>query len=84
MLLSEPLTSLITFFRTSLIKSFNNSRRMSDSFYTTESSELDLKIRVQNILIWPCRSAMFENFFVGIHMYSALIFDVKKSYLARV
>ena len=33
MLLSEPLTSLITFFRTSLIKFNLNSQRMSDSFY---------------------------------------------------
>ena len=32
MLLSEPLVSLITFFRTSLIKFYHNSQRMSDSF----------------------------------------------------
>ena len=33
MLLSEPLASLITFFRTSLIKFYINSQRMSGSFY---------------------------------------------------
>ena len=69
MLLSEPLANLKTFFRTSLIKFYHNGQRMLDSFYhITESSELNWKIRVQNILIWPCRSAMFENFCVGIHM----------------
>ena len=46
MLLSEPLASLITFFRTSLIKFYLNSQRMSDSFYhITELSELNLKNR---------------------------------------
>ena len=55
MLLSEPLASLITFFRTTLIKLYHNSPQMPDSFYhITESSDLDLKIRVQNILNWPC------------------------------
>ena len=46
---------------------------MSDSFYhITESSELNKKKHmVQNILIWPCTSAMFWNFCLGIHMYSA-------------
>ena len=40
MLLSEPLASLITFFRTSLIKFYHNMQRMSDYFYhITESSE---------------------------------------------
>ena len=63
MLLSEPLASLITFFKTSLIKFDLNSQRMSDSFYhITESSELNLKIRVQNILIL----AMFWNLCVGL------------------
>ena len=57
---------------------------MSDSFYhITESSESDLKIRVRNILIRPCRSAIFYNFCEGIHMYSALTYDVMKSYLTR-
>ena len=52
MLLSEPLTSLITFFKTILTKFYHNSQRMSDSFYhITESSELDCKIKVQNMLI---------------------------------
>ena len=86
MLLSEPLASLVTFFRTSLIKSYHNSQRMSDSFYhITESSELNKKkIRFQNILISPCRSAMFWNFCVGIHRYRALTYDVMKSYLTCV
>ena len=44
MLLSEPLASLITFFRTSLIKFYLNSEQMSDSFYhMTELSELNRK-----------------------------------------
>ena len=44
MLLMEPLASLITFFRTSLIKFYLNSQQMSDSFYhITEFSELDEK-----------------------------------------
>ena len=39
--LSEPLASLITFFRMSLMKFYLNSQRMSDSIYhITESSEL--------------------------------------------
>ena len=39
MLLNEPLAILITFFRTSLMKFYHNSQRMSDSFYhITESS----------------------------------------------
>ena len=44
MLLSEPLASLITFFRTSLIKFYLYSQTMSDSFYhITELSELNWK-----------------------------------------
>ena len=44
MILSEPLVSLMTLFRTSLIKFYHSSQRMSDSFYhITESSELNLK-----------------------------------------
>ena len=39
---------------------------------------------LKNILISPCRSAMFRNICVGIHRYSALIYDVMKSYLKRV
>ena len=55
MLKSEPLASLITFFRTSLIKFYLNSQRMSDSFcHITELSELNRKTGVQNILGWPC------------------------------
>ena len=47
MLSSEPLVSLIAFFRTSLIKFYRNSQRMSDSFYyINESSELHLKNKV--------------------------------------
>ena len=38
----------------------SKSLRMSESFYhLTKSSELNLKIKVQNIFIWPWRSAMF-------------------------
>ena len=52
MLSSEPLASLITIFRMSLIKFYHNSQRALDSFYhITGSGELNLKIRVQNILI---------------------------------
>ena len=48
MLLSEPLASLIPFFRTSLIKFYRNSQRMSDSFYhIAESSESNKKIKFQ-------------------------------------
>ena len=55
MLLSEPLVRLITFSRTSFIKYYLNSHRMSDFFYhITESSELNKGIKVQNIFIWPC------------------------------
>ena len=44
MLLSEPLASLITFFKTSLIYFYPNSQRMSDSFYhITESIEFNWK-----------------------------------------
>ena len=58
--LSEPLASLITFFRTTLIKFYYNNQWMSESFhYITESSKLNWKIRGKNILIWPCKSAMF-------------------------
>ena len=40
MLLSEPLATLITFFRTSLIKIYLNSQRMSDPFcHITESRQ---------------------------------------------
>ena len=85
MLLSEPLASLITFFRTSLIKFYHNSQRTSDNFYhIAESSKLNRKMRVQNILIWPCWSVMFKNFCVGIHMYRVFTYDVIKSYLTRV
>ena len=42
MLLTEPLASLKTFFRTSLIKFYHDSQRMSDSFYQiTGSRELN-------------------------------------------
>ena len=75
MLLSKPLASLITFFRTSLIKFYLNSQRMSDSFYhITESKTysfghvLDFLRRMTSL----CK-----------HTYSA-IYIVKKSYLTRV
>ena len=85
MLLSDPLASLIKFFRTSLIKFYHNSQRMSDSFYQiTEPSELNKRNKVPKILISPCRSAIFWNFCVGIHRYGALTYNVIKSYLTRV
>ena len=44
MLLSEPIASLLTFFRTSMIKFYRNSQRMTDSLYhITEASELNFK-----------------------------------------
>ena len=47
MLLSEPLASLITFFKTSLKKFYLKSQRRSDDFYQmAESSELNLKNKV--------------------------------------
>ena len=62
MLLREPLASLIMFFRKSLIKLYHNSQRMSDSFHhITESGESNQKI-FQNILISPCKSAVFWKF----------------------
>ena len=81
MLLSEPLASLITYFRTSLIKSYHNSQRITDSFYHMTESK---KMRVQNILIAKCKSAVFWKFCVGIKMYSASTYDVMKSYRTRV
>ena len=73
MLLSVPLAGSITFFRTSLIIFYHNSQRMADSFYQiTESSELHEKKRFQNILLWPCKSAMCWNFCEGLHRYIVL------------
>ena len=58
---------------------------MSDSFYhIIQRIRYKKKIIIQSTLIWPCRSAMFRNFCVGIHMYSALTYDVIKSYFTRV
>ena len=56
MFLSEPFASLIKNFQDEFDKNFYlNSQRMSDSVYhITESSELNLKRWVQNMLIWPC------------------------------
>ena len=64
--LSEPLASLITFFRMSLMKFHLSSQRMSDSIYhITESSELykkkKISVQIQNILIRP----YFGFFYVG-------------------
>ena len=79
MLLSEPLESLITFYRTSLTKFYLNSQRMSDSFYDiTELSELNWKIRIQNILCF----AMFENFCVGWR-HDVNIYTVRSMTLSR-
>ena len=52
MLLSEPLASLITFFRTSLIKFYYNSQRLSDSFYHIETRKFAMAIlhRKQDLL----------------------------------
>ena len=72
MLLREPFASLITSFRTGLIKFYHNSQRMSDFFYhITETTELNKEIKFQNKLISPRRSIIFWNFRVGIHRYSA-------------
>ena len=43
-----------------------------------------LKIRFQNLLILPFRPAMFWNYDVGIHKYSALTYDIINSYLTHV
>ena len=62
MLLGEPLASLITFFKTSLIKFYLNSRLMSDSFnQITESSDLNIKHMGPKLT----HLAMFWNFCVG-------------------
>ena len=59
---------------------------MSDYYQITESSELDCENKgPKHILIWPCTSAKFWNFCVGIHnMKKASTFGVMKSYLTRV
>ena len=63
MLLSGPLASLITFSRTNLIKVYHNSQRMPDHLYhKTESSELNWRIRVPNIFIWPCKVSRVLEF----------------------
>ena len=68
MLLSEPVASLITFFRTSLIEFYLNSQQISDSFYhITKSSKLNLTIRVQNVPNLPCRLGTFCCFCVRWH-----------------
>ena len=46
MLLSAPLASLITFFRTCFIKFYHNSQRMSDSFY--HITEFSVRIKLEN------------------------------------
>ena len=85
MLLSEPLASLITFFKTSLMKFYLSSQHMSDSFYyINELSELNWKI---------CGSKTYSLGHVMEflrmmtswckRMYSA-IYDVMKFYLTRV
>ena len=44
MLLSEPLATLLTFFKTSFMKFYLNNQGTSDSFYhITESRELNIK-----------------------------------------
>ena len=61
MLLSEPLASLITFFRMSLIKFYLYSQQMSDSFYhINASSKLNLKNKGPKNIHFP----MFWNFCV--------------------
>ena len=62
MLLSKPLASLITCFRTNIIKFYVNNQRISDSFYfITESREL----KKNNKGPKHTHSAMFWNFCVG-------------------
>ena len=36
------------------------------------------------MFIWPCRSTMFWYFSKRKHMYSALTYDIMKTYLTRV
>ena len=54
MLLSEPLASLITFFRTSLIKFYLNSQRMSVSLSHNRIKRIKLKNKGPKHIIWPC------------------------------
>ena len=63
MLLREPLASLITVFRTSLIKFYLNCQRMLDSFYhITEFKRIKLKNKGPK----HTHLAMFWNFCVGL------------------
>ena len=41
------------------------------------------RVRLIQIQIYSCRSAMFWNFCVGIHMYSASTYDTMKPYRTR-
>ena len=84
MLLSEPLASLITFFRTSLIKFYLNSQRMSDSFYhVAESSELDLKKGSKTYAFGHAMGFLRTMTSWCKHTIIA-IYDVMKSSLTRV
>ena len=62
MLLIEPLASLTTFFRTSLIKFYPNSQRMSDSFLSHKRIR---RIKLENKGPKHTHLAMFWNFCVG-------------------
>ena len=65
MLLSEPFASLITVFRTSLIKFYLNCQRMLDSFYHIHVTEFK-RIKLKNKGPKHFRLAMFCNFCVGL------------------
>ena len=86
-LICEPLASLITFFRTSLIKFYRHSQRMSDSFYhITESRELKKEKKKKKTE--HTHSAMFWIFLRRMASWCkrtySVTYDVKKSYRTRV
>ena len=69
MLLSEPLASLITFFRTGFIKFYLNSQRISDFFFLSHNwiKWIKLKSKGPSILNLPCRLAVCCCFCVRWH-----------------
>ena len=72
-------------FQDEFMKFYLNSQRMSDSFnHITESRYFNFKkMKVQNILIWPCFGFLRRMTSWSTYTYSA-IYDVMKSYLTRV
>ena len=85
MLLSELLASFITLFGMSLINFITTVKECQIFLcHITESSESNYKIRFQNTLISPCRSAMFWNFAQEYMGTVLLTCDVIQSHLTRV